>query len=526
MRSHRRRVVLTVLITLLLTLPLGLSPTSAAPAGASETYIVLYRQNATPADTALSIGRAGGVVVADYDEIGVVIARSSNASFAAAMRRDGRVEGAAATTNFGSYVGGDGAEGPPEGDLPNAPASDSDNLSGLQWDMRQIFTPEAHAITGGSPSVVVGDIDTGLDFTHPDLAPNYDAANSTDCSGGAPAPLTPGNDQNGHGTHTAGTIAAAANEVGIVGVAPNVKIAGIKGSNDSGFFFPEMVVCAFMWAGSHHLDVTNNSYYADPFLYNCRNDAEQRAIWKAEMRAIRYAMTEGVTVVASAGNESDDMSHPTYDGSSPDYPPGTNVDREITNACVKVPVEVPGVVGVSANGHNTQTDDNDDPNEYLKSYYSSYGVSGVDVVAPGGDSRYGINAEATNGRVLSTYPSYKSCSRSAVDPTEPTATYCYLQGTSMAGPHVAGLAALIISRYGDGSTPQNGKMRPEQVAALLSQTADPQPCPTALPTGYSAVMRPDGTPQLCQGGEGHNSWYGDGQVNALRAVTHSSGNGS
>ena len=60
----------------------------------------------------------------------------------------------------------------------SAPATDSDSLSGRQWDMVQIHTPEAHAITGGSPSVVVGDIDTGLDYTHPDLAANVDVAKS------------------------------------------------------------------------------------------------------------------------------------------------------------------------------------------------------------------------------------------------------------------------------------------------------------------------------------------------------------
>lgn len=109
----------------------------------------------------------------------------------------------------------------------------------------------------------MGDIDTGLDFTHPDLAPNYDAADSADCTSGLPAALPVGNDANGHGTHTAGTIAAAANGIGIVGVAPNVKIAGIKAGNDDGFFFPEAVVCAFVWAGTHGVDVTNNSHFAD-----------------------------------------------------------------------------------------------------------------------------------------------------------------------------------------------------------------------------------------------------------------------
>ena len=137
--------------------------------------------------------------------------------------------------------------------------------------MRQIHTPEAHAITGGSPSVLVGDIDTGLDYTHPDLAPNVDDAASANCVSGAPVPgKVAANDDNGHGTHTAGTIAAASNGIGIVGVAPNVSIAGIKAGNADGFFFPEAVVCAFMWAGTHGFDVTNNSYFADPYSSTAR----------------------------------------------------------------------------------------------------------------------------------------------------------------------------------------------------------------------------------------------------------------
>ena len=86
--------------------------------------------------------------------------------------------------------------------------------------------------------MVVGDIDTGLDYTHPDLAPNVDFANSVSCVGGVPnqAPSA-WNDDNGHGTHTAGTIAAARNGLGIVGVAPNVKVAAIKAGNGNGFFF-------------------------------------------------------------------------------------------------------------------------------------------------------------------------------------------------------------------------------------------------------------------------------------------------
>src|SRR4051794_12314469 len=463
-----------------------------AAAAHADTFVVLYKQSAVPSSTRADIARAGGTFIYAYDQIGVAIARSDSASFADTLSRDSSVDGVASTAGFASQLSQPDAQGPPAGDLPNAPATDADSLSPLQWDMRQIHAPQAHAITGGSASVLVGDIDTGLDYRHPDLRQNVDGADSVNCLTGAPVPgAVAANDDNGHGTHTAGTIAAAANGIGIVGVAPRVRIAGIKAGTADGLFFPEAVVCSFVWAGAHHFDVTNNSYFADPYEYNCRNDPVQRAIWKAEQRAIRYAMDQGVTVVAAAGNDSDDLSHPTTDVTSPDYPPGSAEERAVTNACVVVPVEIPGVVGVSATGNNTQDTSAGQYRDNLKSFYSSFGVSAVDVTAPGGDSVFGRNAQAVNGRVLSTWPAHVPCTRSVQepfpsDPSYPTAMYCYAQGTSMASPHAAGVAALIVSRYGDASAPQNGKLRPGQVAALLSQTADPQACPSALPDGYLA----------------------------------------
>jgi len=496
-----------------------------------QTYVVLYRQQSVGGDAKATIERAGGTLVAAYGQIGVVIARSSNAAFRDALLRDSRIEGAAGTARFGVQLPDQqtDAEGPPPGDLPNATATDADTLTPLQWDMRQIHAPDAHAITGGSSAVLVGDIDTGLDYTHPDLAANVDSANSANCvSGIAVAGAAAANDDNGHGTHTAGTIAAASNGIGIVGVAPNVRIAGIKAGNAAGFFFPEAVVCAFVWAGSHHFDVTNNSYFADPFLFNCRNDAGQRAIWKAEQRAILYAEQQGVTVVAAEGNESEDLSHPTVDATSPDD--STPVTRDVTNACVVIPVEIPGVIGVSATGSFLQGTSAGQYPDNLKSFYSSFGISTTDVTAPGGDSRYGtLPFVGTAGRVLSAWPAalINNClaSRRVTDAGAPGALWCYQQGTSMASPHAAGVAALIISQYGSSNTAQNGRLRPGQVAALLQQTADPQACPTTLPAGYAAVVgTQSGTPQTCDGGPGHNSWYGAGQVDALNAVTHTSGN--
>jgi subtilisin family serine protease len=478
--------VLVIVISMTGILSVGASPLATASqqpymAGTAQTYVVLYKTNAVSSDAAKVIAKAGGSLVYSYDKIGVVIARSNNELFRSNLMLDKRVEGAAATNGFGTQVT-DEFEVVDAASLANiATGTWGDPLSGSQWDMIQIHVPEAQAINSGSPSVVVGDIDTGLDYTHPDLAANVDFANSVSCVDGVPnTDPAAWNDDNGHGTHTAGTIAAAQNGIGIVGVAPNVKIAAIKAGNADGYFFPEAVICAFMWAGTHHIDVTNNSYYADPWLFNCRNDAEQRAIWKAEQRAIRYAMSQGVVVVAAQGNENIDLSKQNVDATSPDN--GTPVTRDVTNACVVIPVEISGVIGVTADGAFMQ-----------KSYYSSYGVSVAQVTAPGGDRRYQDPGDGSRGYVLSTYPGNR---------------YALAQGTSMASPHAAGVVALILSQY--GKKPQGA------VQAALTSTADSMACPPNPfdPGGTGAWLA------TCVGGSGYNGFYGHGQVDAFNAVTH------
>jgi subtilisin family serine protease len=499
MKSGRpKRISAPAAVTLAFLLSVPLFSFSPAPRAAYATeeqnYVILYRDNASTDDAASAVAAAGGTLVANYSQIGVVIARSSSDMFRSNVMANSRVENASSTAGFGVQIAGVERDAPG----PDAPllTPSSDNLSGLQWDMDQIHAPEAHSVTLGSSAVIVGDIDTGLDYTHPDLAPNVDFSRSVSCVSGAPDPSPAAwMDDNGHGTHTAGTIAAALNGVGIVGVAPGVKIAGIKAGNTDGYFFPEAVICSFVWAGTHQIDVTNNSYFADPWLFNCRNDPVQRAIWKAESRAIRFAMSRGVTVVAAEGNENLDLSQRNIDNISPDN--GTPVPREVTNACVVIPVEIPGVIGVTGDGNLRQ-----------KSYYSSYGVGVADVVAPGGDRRFQITPAAPNGRVLSAYPAALA---GGVPPSlkvldcsvTPCAAYVYLQGTSMASPHAAGVAALFKSTHPNATQ--------GAVSAAVSNTADPLPCPANpfLPGQFDAI---------CRGGIGNNGFYGAGEVNALSAT--------
>lgn len=156
--------------------------------------------------------------------------------------------------------------------------------------------------------------------------------------------------------------------------------------------------------------------------------------------------------------------------------------REVTNACVVIPVEISGVVGVTANGSKMQ-----------KSYYSSYGVGVADVVAPGGDRRFQDPGDGSRGFVLSTFPGNR---------------YALAQGTSMASPHAAGVAALILSQY--------GKMPQGAVQAVLTQTADSVACPdNPFDPGPPFIFQATSV-----GGAGYNGFYGHGQVNALNAVTH------
>ena len=496
LRLVRTRSLLTAASLIALSLPA--SPVHAATTGAVETYIVTYKDGAASSNADALIQGAGGQLVYNYPQIGVAIARSDRTDFAANVAADANVDGAVATTNFSSHV--DNGELDAAGADSATTAAPGDSLSGFQWDMRQIKAFEAQAVTSGSRSVLAGDIDTGLDFTHPDIAPNVDFANSVSCIGGAPdnSPAA-WKDDNGHGTHTGGTIAAARNGFGIVGVAPNVRLAAIKAGDADGFFFPEAVVCAFVWAGTHHFNVTNNSYFADPFYFNCKNDPTQRAIWKAESRAIKFAMQQGVTVVAAEGNFRDDLAHPTMDVISPDN--GVPIPRTVHNDCVVIPVEIPGVIGVTADGSLQK-----------KAYYSNYGVGVTQVVAPGGDRRLQQTADPGHGRVLSTWPSYIPCRIKIVVPNVPGATYCWAQGTSMASPHVTGVVALIESL---------GVTNPGRVQARVNNTADSIPCPTAAELAPYAPFPSvsNGAPQQCQGGAGYNSWYGHGQVNALSAVS-------
>jgi subtilisin family serine protease len=370
----------------------------------------------------------------------------------------------------------------------------------------------SYALNQGE-GVRVGDIDTGIDLTNTDIMPNVDLASScsfiyADTPTSNPAEqVTRGDCSNkdalqdfaGHGTHTAGTIAAPINGIGIAGVAPKAKVVVLKAGTEAGYFFTQSVVDAIRYAGDLKLDVVNMSFFADPWLFICRNDKEQKAIIAAISDAARYAQSRGVVLVAAAGNDGIDMNHPTTDEISPDYPPGANVSRPVNNSCVVMPTEIPGVVVVTATGAQN-----------LLSWYSTYGNI-TDVTAPGGSRFQTPTLDTARGRVLSTYSSTASdldleaaLGRLVVD--EAGNYYAWLNGTSMAAPHAVGVVALIRAAHPG--------MSRGAVIEMLRSTATGQACPAALDPGVEFFGAPV---QTCAGGAGSNNFYGKGLVNALAA---------
>jgi subtilisin family serine protease len=490
LRSINRKVLAAALVVAATSL-LSVGSAFIAPAtaaGPDTTYLVLAPQGNSTDNASARVAAAGGTVVASYSQIGVLVARSTNPDFASAASGSG-VEAVASTTGLGTPLQEDEVQETVGSSAEEATGNPTgEPLFGLQWDMTQINTPAANAVTTGSPDVVVGVLDSGISSTHPDLVTQIAKDKSASCLGGvvdtAEAAWNP--TTSSHGTHVAGTIAGAINGVGIAGVAPGVKVASVKVVSDAGFIYPEAAVCGFVWAADHGMQITNNSYFIDPWEFNCRNDARQRPVWQAVQRAIRYAQNKGVLTIASAGNSNVDLQHKFIDAGSPNDGSSPVETREINAACLDLPAEAPGVVTVSAVG-----------TERLKSYYSSYGQGVVDVSAPGGDTRQPDPTVSTiSHAVLS----------SVINTTTKVNGWGYMQGTSMASPHAAGVAALALSMHPN--------LQPAALAAFLERTADPLPCPEGI---YNPRPGLDQFLAECSGGT-RNSFYGAGEVNAANAV--------
>ncbi len=262
-------------------------------------------------------------------------------------------------------------------------AKDSAQRSEETWGIQRVHAPSAWSITQGK-GVKVAVIDTGIDYTHPELTGQVDGGYSAIAKTENPSDYM---DDNGHGTHVSGTIAAHKDGKGVVGVAPQARLYAVKVLDADGSGNLSDVIDGIVWAAKNHMDVANMSLGAPV-------DSE------AMKRAVRFARGSGVVIVCAAGNSGGSVGFPgAYDD----------------------------VIAVAAS----------DKDDKLASF-SSRGPE-VDFIAPGVD----IVSSKMGGGFIS------------------------YSGTSMASPHVAGLAALAVSQ---GYVGLNG---PDGVFAQLKKAASP-----------------------------------------------------
>jgi subtilisin family serine protease len=518
------------------------APMPASAATAIE-YTVVAEDGVSATAAVAAITAAGGTVVARNDAVGMYTATSARTDFRSRAFSSSALIAASPRRPVG-YAPKLSVEQPAAaGPVGAGRAAGPDPLDDKLWGQKMIKADQAHAIEPGSRGVTVGVLDTGLDATNPDLTPHFSSTLSRNFAPDISAIDGPceaadcidavGTDDGGHGTHVAGTIGAAANGAGVTGVAPGVTLVELKGGQDSGYFFLDPVVNALTYAGDAGIDVVNMSFYLDPWLYNCTANpadapeaqAEQQAIIKAMKRALDYAHRRNVTLVAALGNNHEDLGSPRTDTSSPDY--GSKpYNRPIDNSsCWDLPVEGPHVIGVSAVGPSG-----------MKADYSNYGTEQTSVAAPGGfyGDGYGTDSYATAANeILSSYPLKVLQKSGAVDaagnPTRSTifkdcttgvcGYYAYLQGTSMASPHVAGVAALIVSRYGHRDLRNGGlTMDPDAVERRLDASAAEHACPDPRLQSYAFEGAPAEYDAYCSGGTEFNGFYGHGIVDAYAAV--------
>jgi lantibiotic leader peptide-processing serine protease len=394
--------------------------------GQEKKYIVIFKEQAKlPSGFGNEISKAGGQIESRLDKLGAVEVVSSNPNFLSEIKKSSSVLDAGVQ----NIVLPEQAA-IEEVALVSEYGADADLYNSLQWDIKQVTQDgTSWTLPGGTgksidgKDIVVGVIDTGIDYNHPDLKDNY--AYGKSFVPGYPDAM----DQNSHGTHVAGSIAAKGRTMGI---GPDLKVAAYRVFGPTGGAETSHIAEALMTAADDNVDVVNMSLGGYDWFQN-PDYATKEVVADVRLfnRAIQYAIQKGVTVVGSAGNNAVDISSPG------------KLSGDDTGATHRSPSSQ-SMIRVSAGGA-------------LKNlaFYSNYGVGKIDVLAPGGD--LGPNYDpATGAGRDNTYL--------CLAPVP--GGYGYKGGTSMAAPKTAALAGVIIAQHG------KDKLNPAQVKSIIQSSTE------------------------------------------------------
>ncbi len=435
------------------------SPAAVNPAG--KDYLVVFQGNTLPRDFDQKAKAAGGNVKAKFDEIGTALVTAVSSTFVSDMSGEVGVEYVLPDVRL-NWIPNEGYQrvitmdqaGPAASGITSQSIGDDEPFfNAYQWSMYAIDAPGAWDAGYTGAGVRVAVLDSGIDYTHPDLVPNVNTALSTSF-----VPYEPGIDDGaGHGTHVAGIIAAAHNEFGSIGVAPDAELVAVKVLDSTGGGDFSWLIQGLLYADSIGADVVNMSLGAylprNGFTTEDGTEVSAREISgliSLLTRVINYVWDNGALVVAAAGNDSADLGR---DG-----------------PWIEIPAECGRTLCISATGPLGW---GLDPTVSLDTpaFYTNYGMP-IDFAAPGGNVDFSLYPDGPwwYDLVFSTYPG----------------GWAWMTGTSMASPHVAGVAALIKQAHPNAS--------PSQMERILRRTADDL------------------------GKPGRDPWYGLGRVNASEAV--------
>jgi subtilisin family serine protease len=521
MRSRivvRVAVMLAALVVVAAMLP---GTSLAASKGKSGRYLVLARNGADYNALRAKALSGGAKVITDMPQVGTLVVSAPD-SVRGALAADPRAIGVAADhlqrvapvdQRQVSHLSAPGLRSATRSKV-KAPAGARASgitpdpglgIEGLQWDFGRIGLPQGWRTSAGSPNVTVAVADTGLDFTHAELAPKVtkvvdltQTENPPICKtqfGTSDADLAAQNggpettDWNGHGSWIGGNIAAALDGQGINGIAPRVKLVSLKISQWCGSAYDSTLISAFILAADLGVDVVNISFGG----YLDRSDINQDLIYRTYVAAVEYARNHGTVIAAAAGNE-----HTRVGAGGRVLTHGTltTPGDELFDASgqFETPGGVPGVVDVASTGNVVNAPSANcaagtigtpqSPNATCKptgdahqsfgvgrenqlSYFSNYGPR-IDIAAPGGARKFNLpvydrggtpgfpytDADGTNVwedfSTTSNWATQIPCFVFAAGSGFPE-NQCYtaIQGTSMATPHVAAGLALIASAHPD-----------------------------------------------------------------------------